>query len=81
MKRETEQERSEKLKASAVYLHTLYVCQLFPSAERDGEGGPVLSDAQTEGRWNLTREKIDFLGRDLGVIGKQNEGEQRGGSH
>ncbi len=31
------------------------------------------------GRWNLTEEKIDFLGWDLGVIGKQREGGERGG--
>ncbi len=31
------------------------------------------------GRWNLTEEKIYFLGWDLGVIGKQREGGERGG--
>lgn len=59
--REKREERSRK-PVQYVYLQTVYVCQLFPSAQSDREGGPVLSEAQTEGRWNLTREKIDFLG-------------------
>ncbi len=42
--------------------------------EREKERGTV-SGRKRRGRWNLTEEKIDFLGWDLGVIGKGRWGE------